>query len=265
MTVQEILNQIEQSAPFALQESYDNAGLSVGDPHQTVTHILLTVDITTAVVQEAIECGADLIVAHHPVIWSPLRVVSAESPVGMMLRHGIAAICAHTNVDAAASGLNAYVGMQMAREIALQMPFFPLLPKADGASVGHYANCVDPVAPAILLHTLQRIFACPDIRYHIPCDKSIRRIAWCTGSGGDLLADAKRVGADVLITGDCKHSVWMEAHNLDCALIDCGHFYTEKPVIRWFAECLEPLTDRLILTVSEIGSQPAYQTLTLGG
>ena len=96
MTIQDIYNILDSFAPFSLQESYDNSGLLVGDPQQAVRTVLLTLDITIPVVQEAVQKQADLILAHHPVIWTPLRSISPAHPVWHLVRHQIGAICSHT-------------------------------------------------------------------------------------------------------------------------------------------------------------------------
>ena len=109
-TVNEIYALLDQKAPFRTQLGFDNAGFLVGHGEQTVTNVLVALDITPEVIEEAIEMGAQLIVAHHPVIWDKLGRVTDESVTGRkiltLIEHGIAAICAHTNLDAAQGGVN---------------------------------------------------------------------------------------------------------------------------------------------------------------
>ena len=109
-TVNEIYALLDQKAPFRTQLGFDNAGFLVGHGEQTVTNVLVALDITPEVIEEAIERGGQLIVAHHPVIWDKLGRVTDESVTGRkiltLIEHGIAAICAHTNLDAAQGGVN---------------------------------------------------------------------------------------------------------------------------------------------------------------
>ena len=109
-TVNEIYALLDQKAPFRTQLGFDNAGFLVGHGEQTVTNVLVALDITPEVIEEAIERGVQLIVAHHPVIWDKLGRVTDESVTGRkiltLIEHGIAAICAHTNLDAAQGGVN---------------------------------------------------------------------------------------------------------------------------------------------------------------
>ena len=109
-TVNEIYALLDQKAPFRTQLGFDNAGFLVGHGEQTVTNVLVALDITPEVIEEAMETGAQLIVAHHPVIWDKLGRVTDESVTGRkiltLIEHGIAAICAHTQLDAAQGGVN---------------------------------------------------------------------------------------------------------------------------------------------------------------
>jgi dinuclear metal center YbgI/SA1388 family protein len=104
--VQDYLNAVEAIAPFSLAESWDNPGLLIGSGHQQVRRALVALDATLAVIQEAQEAGADLIVTHHPVIYEKLGRISAESPVYQAIQKGIAVISAHTNLDTAKGGVN---------------------------------------------------------------------------------------------------------------------------------------------------------------
>lgn len=109
-TVREVYQYLDGLAPFSLQMDFDNAGFLVGRGDRTVTKILVSLDITEEVAAEAAEVGAELIVSHHPVIFHPARSVTDGGPDGRILlsliEHGIAAICAHTNLDAVAGGVN---------------------------------------------------------------------------------------------------------------------------------------------------------------
>ena len=109
-TVGEIYRFIDEIAPFHTAMDFDNVGLLVGDEKQAVDRALVALDITPAVVEEASACGAQLIVSHHPVIFTPLRRLTAGSPPFLLAQKGISAICAHTNLDLAAGGVNTCLG-----------------------------------------------------------------------------------------------------------------------------------------------------------
>ena len=259
MTIQGIYDILDACAPFSLQESYDKSGLLVGDPERNVRRVLLTLDITAPVVAEAAECGADLILAHHPVIWDPLRSVSPAHPVWHLIRHNIGAICAHTCIDIAEGGLNDYIGDMMSNQIPMSREWGPLAALSGGRTLGRVAALQEEWAADELAEVLRDVFDCVSLRY---CEgrnaQNIRKIAWCSGSGGDLIADAIAAGADALITGDCKHSVWAEAQNRYFTLYDCGHFETEVPVVNLFAEILRDSAPEIETVISKAGTIPLF-------
>ena len=108
--VKDIYEFIDKIAPFCTQESFDNAGFLVGRSNRNVKKVLVALDITLEVAKEAARRGAELIVAHHPVIFQPVKSITEETLTGQilleLLEHGVAAICAHTNLDAAHGGVN---------------------------------------------------------------------------------------------------------------------------------------------------------------
>ena len=260
MTVQDIYQVLDNAAPFSTQESYDNSGLLVGSTEQPVTHILLTLDITRPVIEEAAAIGADLILAHHPVIWSPLKSLSPESPVWQLANHGIAAICSHTCMDIAPKGINALIGQKLHEAIGFSSDLEPLEILSGGRVLGQAATLREEYTADTLAQKLGDVFGKTSLRYYAN-QKPIRKIAWCSGSGGDLIETALSRGADALITGDCKHSVWALAQNLDFNLFDCGHFDTEVIVTECFLELLAPCADKVKITVSQAGTKPFFHTL----
>ncbi len=260
MTVQNIYDILNEFAPFSLQESYDNSGLLAGDPQAEVHRILLTLDITVPVVREAAEKHAGLILAHHPIIWNPLKAVTPEHPVWHLIRSEIGAICSHTCMDVAAGGLNNYIGGMIRRKIPFTGECGALAQLPGGRTLGCTADLADVWDADALAERLNEVFHCVSLRYCKGKNAGrIRRIAWCSGSGGDLIPDAIAAGADALITGDCKHSIWADAQNRGFTLFDCGHFETEVPVVRLFAEILEQKAPEIEVLISEEGTKPFYE------
>lgn len=262
MTIQDIYNILNDYAPFSLQESYDNSGLLVGDPQQEVKAVLLTLDITIPVVKEAAEKHADLILAHHPVIWNPLRSITPEHPVWHLVQHQIGAICSHTCFDIADGGLNDLLGERISQIFPLKEDRLPLAVLSGGRILGKAADLVSETDADTLASNLQAALNCNSLRYYrgTHADK-IRRIAWCTGSGGDLIRDSIKAGADALITGDCKHSIWADAQNLGFTLFDCGHFETEVIITERFRKILADAAPELTVLDSEIGTRPFFQVI----
>ena len=130
MKASEIYQAIDEMAPFSVHASYDNPGFLIGDQNAEVTKVLLALDITVPVVQEAAQLGAELIVSHHPVIFHPIRQLLAGSVCYELARSGISAICAHTNLDVAHEGVNDMlaltVGLSSPYEILFDSENLPL-------------------------------------------------------------------------------------------------------------------------------------------
>ena len=260
MTIKEIYDILNVVAPFDTQESYDNAGILVGNEMQNKKHVLLTLDITNPVIDEALEIGADMIISHHPIIWEPIKSISPENPVWQLIQHDIGAICAHTNFDIAPTGLNTYIGKKMAERIKFSGAFEPLEILSRNRTLGYTALLARPLQTTELAQALADVYTNNALRFY-DSGKIIKKIAWCSGSGGDLMETALERGADALITGDCKHSIWMQARNLSFTLFDCGHFETEVFAVERFAQILHDAAPNLKISISKRGTSPAFQTL----
>ena len=117
MTIKELTSKIEEFAPLALQEGYDNAGLIIGEPETTITGALITVDVTEEVIAEAIQKKCNLIIAHHPLIFSGIKKLNNKNPVERMvtssIKNNIAIYAAHTNLDNVAQGVNAAIAKKL--------------------------------------------------------------------------------------------------------------------------------------------------------
>ena len=215
---------IEATAPRQLAEEWDNVGLSVGSYHQQVSTVLTTLDVTEAVVDEAIANHAELIVSHHPLIFRGMKRICFEDYKGALIQklicNHISVYSAHTNLDAADEGLNTCVAERLGLEQI----------KALGGDeiIGKIGVLSDPVSPEIFLEKVKSIFEIPVLRTSGPMPKRVRRVAICTGSGAAYMDAAKSKRADVFITGDVKyHDAQRSAEN-GIWIIDAGHYGTEK-------------------------------------
>ncbi|MBQ4345637.1 MAG: Nif3-like dinuclear metal center hexameric protein [Oscillospiraceae bacterium] len=256
ITAGDIYSALDAAAPFSAQEAYDNSGLLVGDREKSVKKVLLALDITKDVVQEAADLGADLIISHHPVIWGGIKAIDSTHPVWHLIFNDIAAICSHTCMDVAPAGTNAAIGELLAKHLALG-DITPLEQLSGGRTLGCVADLTKPVTVQALADVCYAVFGCEDVRCFCPAE-SIGRIAWCGGSGGDLLGEAQAAGADILITGDVKHSVWCEAVNRSIGLMDCGHCTTELPVLERFRVILQDAFPHLEITESKAFAGAPY-------
>lgn len=224
-TVREIESFLYGWAPRELAESWDNVGLLVGDPEAAVERVLVALDITPQVVEEALERGCQLIVAHHPVMncaWHPVQTVRADDRQGRtltaLLRGGVAAICMHTNLDAAEGGVND----QLARALGLT-DTIPLNEQKIGR-IGTL-SCEKPLEQ--FLHDVVKSLGCRGLRYR-DGGRPVRRVAVGGGACGEYIPQALAQGCDTFVTSDLRYNDFLDTQGLN--LIDAGHFPTEDVV-----------------------------------
>ena len=228
-TVQQIYEEMQRIAPLALAESWDNPGLLV-DCGGEVSRVLVTLDITPEVVAEAAAKQCTVIVAHHPVIFDPLRRVTAEDAPAMLLQNGISAICMHTNLDAAPGGVNDVLADLL--RIENRRDF------ADNC--GRIGTLNVPTTAQQLAETCSRML-------HTHCkfveaDHPVEKLAEVSGAGGSYLQQAIDEGADCLVTGEAAHHIAILAKQKGVGLVVAGHWGTEHPVVFALADAL---TERL--------------------
>lgn len=343
LKVSDVVGIINKKFPFACAEEWDNVGLQVGDPAGEVTRIMVALDPLPEVLDQALESGCQLLITHHPLIFTPLRQVTSATVAGRLVLRaassGLALIAMHTNYDIAVDGLNDLLaqrlGVQETRPLKVteqdQLVKLVVFVPADhlesvrqalfehAAAIGNYRDCsfsapgegtflpeagAQPAIGAVgrlekvseqrlelLLHkadlprairtllavhpyeepafdcypllnqgatrgvgrigrlaepcrleeyarlVCQRL-GCKTVRTVGAADRVVRKVALCSGSGGSLLRDALRAGADLLVTGDLKYHEAREAEAAGMALLDAGHFGTEIIMVEALCEML---------------------------
>lgn len=259
--LREVLAALDARYAPALAESWDAVGLVCGDPDDPVQRVLFAVDPTSAVVDEVIETGVQLLVTHHPLLLTPVHGVPADDPKGRLvhrlIRAGAALFVAHTNADRAPErGVNDALAAVLGLVDAV-----PLQPAADPrAGLGRIGNLPSPRtlrefaahAAAVLPATVGGVRVSGDP------ERTVRRIAVCGGSGGSLADAAAAAGADVFLTSDLKHHPVSEAAEVPGpALVDVAHFATEWPWLPVAAQLLqEDLGDRVEVSASRLRTDP---------
>ena len=250
VNTKDIYNYIDSFAPFASQATWDNSGLLVGSFYNEVKQVLIALDITAFEIEKAREIGAQLIVSHHPVIFSAQKTFLDTSVAFEAARAGISLLCAHTNLDKAVGGVND----TLCEKIGLKYEKMP--PDiADGfLNIGTTDKEYTADEYAKLL--AEKLGAV--VRYSSCADK-ISKVAVCSGAGADFFACAKELGCDALVTGDASYHDFLDAEHSGIAIFAAGHFETEviiaeklqKLLAEKFTEIQFVLSDRLnpILTV----------------
>ena len=243
-TVREIYQYLDGLAPFSLQMDFDNAGFLVGRGDRTVDKVLVSLGITEEVVAEAAQLGCQLIVSHHPVIFFPAKSVTDATPDGRILlslvEHNIAAICAHTNLDAVSGGVNDALARKLGLTNIEQL-------KQDGVDasgrpygIGRVGNTagVPMYAPAFAAFVKEALGA-NGVRF-VDARRPVRRVAVGGGACADMLKDALALGCDTFVTADVKYNGFLDAKALGVNLIDAGHYPTEQVVVpvlaKWLAD-----------------------------
>lgn len=240
-TVTHIYDAIDRLAPFWLTMDFDNTGILVGDRNREVSCALLALDCTPAVVEQAKQLGAQLIVTHHPVIFHPLKRVNEDAVVYLLIRSDIAVISAHTNLDIAQGGVNdalaSAIGLRDCRGLEL-------LNEQTGAWLGRIGTLPEPLSPESFAAHIKACLNAASVKF-AAAPRAIRTVALCSGSGADCLDAAISAGADALLTSEVKQHEYLAAAAAGISIFDAGHFDTEDIVI-------EPLRDYLAKEIPDV-------------
>lgn len=225
MTTGVLYDFIDTFAPFNSAMSFDNPGLLVGERNTSVQTILFSLDILPEVVEEANTIGAQLIISHHPVIFNPLKQLKKSSAPYLLAQYGIDAICAHTNLDMAAGGVNTVLARRLGlANVRTLSEYAPGLPEA---LMGELAA---PIAPLPFARQVKQQLGCDGLRY-TDGKRAIKTVGLCSGGGAELLYNAVDKGCEGFVTGESKHNLLLDAEQSRLTLVDAGHFATEDIVI----------------------------------
>lgn len=221
---------LDEKFPFSTQLGFDNAGFLVGDKNKALHRAVVALDITDDVIDFAISIGADLIVSHHPVIFEPLKAITADSVVYRLAASGISAICAHTNLDMACGGVNDALCLAIGLEAVT-----PVLPEGEAYSA-RVGKLPKPLSPTDFAAQLKSKLS-TRVKF-VSANAPVKAVAVCSGSGGSMFDDVAKLGVDAFVTADIKHNIFLEAKHRGISLYDCGHFETENVVIEPLAKLL---------------------------
>ena len=236
MTVQDLYNLVDCFAPFATQAEGDNSGFLVGSASQEVTGILFALDVTEPVIDEAVSLGAQLIVTHHPLMFSPVHALTDGDYEGRLIRRltreNISLIAAHTNLDQAPGGVNDALAKACGLTGVTGEGFFrsgllpvPLTAREYAEELGRR------------LRTTVRVMG--------PEDRLIRKAGLCSGGGSDMWHEAAETGCDAFISGEIKHHWGLALADSGVVGFECGHFATEESGVRALAAALQKALDQV--------------------
>ena len=241
MKIKKVIDALEQFAPLPLQESYDNAGLQVGLTEAEISGALLCLDVTEAVVDEAVQKGCNLIVAHHPLIFRKLAHVSDGSYVERAV----------TNMDNALDGVN----FKMAEKMGLA-DLQPLQgPVVDGKWCGVVGTLPAPMPAEAFIRMLKERFGVASVRANELLRREVCRVALCGGAGSFMLADALRAGADAFVTGEMGYHEFFghEQHIQICVI---GHYESEQYTTEIFRDIISRECPEVKTSIAETQTNP---------
>ena len=285
MKLKEIKSFLEGMAPLAVQESWDNSGLQIGCSDKDIHKVMVCLDLTEAVLDEAEAIGADLVISHHPLIFKGLKSISGstyqERCVRKAILSDIAVYSAHTSLDNILGGVNhkiaSLLGLSSLRWLDSGESAEGCDEKCGGAAEkscgegaeekcggadavarasgsGLIGELKEPVAAAEFLHTVKTIFDVKALK-HSPLSSTttIRSVALCGGAGAFLLPQAVAKGADCFISGEFHYHDYFDPGTL---LIELGHYESEQFTQDLLKESLERAFPELEIVKTSVNTNP---------
>ncbi len=250
----EIVAAVEEFAPLVWQEEYDNAGLIVGEAEAEITAALVCVDVTEQVIDEAVRLGAGLVLAHHPVIFRPLKALTGRTNVEKIVmkavRQNVAIYAAHTNLDRARHGMSRVLAERLGLE-----NIEVLDPESEGTGFGAVGELPTEMRAVDFLRAVKQRLGIGCVRHSAPPREVVRRVALITGAGGDGLEKAIDAQADVFLTADLRFDRFHAATGR-ILLADIGHFESEFCAIDLICDVVSKKIPNFALHKSVCGTNP---------
>ena len=251
MKTKELMDYLEKEYPPTAAEEWDNVGLLVGDDSGDTTHVYLALDLTDAALEEAVACGADFILTHHPMIFRGIKKITNRSFTGRrilsLIRHEISYYAMHTNYD--------IYGMAEMSARVLELSDLQVLSvtqtEEEPQGFGKVGKLQSPQTLGEFTRHVKEGFELEDVRVYGDLNRKVEKIAVCTGSGKSMLQDVFAAGADVYVTGDIDHHTALDAMADGLAIIDAGHYGTEHLFAREMAGKLAQAFPELKLTCAK--------------
>ncbi len=262
MKCAELMRNLEIFAPLEMAESWDNSGLIIGDCEKDIKRILVALDATDDVIDEAIDLKADLIVTHHPMVFGSIKKVTSETHLGRkilkLIKNDIGHYAMHTNLDWTNGGTNdklsQIVGLKNVEALRHGNNEWP-----EGSGLGRIGRLEKPLSLEEFSKTIKNELGLKTIRVVGELDRKIEKVAVCTGSGIEFMDDAVKIGADVFITADLRYHESQKAIERNICLIDATHYASENviiPTIKKYIESVSNETDgKIEVIMSNVDGQ----------
>ncbi|NCC69051.1 MAG: Nif3-like dinuclear metal center hexameric protein [Clostridia bacterium] len=255
-TVKKIVTYFESIVLPEMKMDFDNVGLLVGINETEVKTALVALDVTDGVIDEAVACGAQMILSHHPIFFE-LKQVNDGSPAGRkvtkLLQNGISAFCQHTNLDSVSGGVNDALAATLSVSVKGR-----LVDQITGGGIeygmGRYGELANPISLEEFMIFVKSSLCAGGIRYY-DAGRLVKKVALCGGSGGEYVETAAKLGCDTLVTADVKYHQFLAAKELGINLLDAGHFCTENVVVPVIADMLKKAFPDVNVLISRTHTQ----------
>lgn len=238
MKLGKIIDVLELYAPSALAADWDSSGLQIGSREDNIERAVVCLDVTPAVLEDAVEYGADLIVSHHPFLFDPVKSIG-DDPYSELIRgivrQGIDVFSCHTPFDASRFGINAYSAFRL----EIKKDAFLENSSVEGFGFGVCGEMSRAMSFEELAERVRTVFAASAIKvssFH--SDELVQRVAFMGGSGSDYIEKARELGAQAYITSDIKNSGFIKAWQIGLPLIVMTHYDSEKCFIKIMKDLL---------------------------
>ena len=234
MKLREIAEIIEKEFPLSSAFDWDNCGILMGGGEWEITRVLITLDVNNAVLKEAVKAGADLILSHHPILFDGTKRITSETPEGRLviglLENKIAVYAAHTNCDVGKNGINARLSSLFG--LCNSEPL-------EDSGLGRIGDLKEPMNFAEFADFTKKTLKTPFVRVCGGKTAAVSRVAVAGGSCAEIIPEAVRKGADVIVTGDMKYHDMINYSEQGISIIDAGHYPTEIIALGIFEDILK--------------------------
>lgn len=250
MELNSVIGILSNELKLKPQEHWDNSGLQIGNPTDKITKIMLTLDLDMDSLKYAVKNNIDLIITHHPLLFSPIKKIDFSSYDGYMIKtlikNDIDLYSMHTSLDMADFGINYALAGR------LEIKNYDILHKVndDGSGYGGISK-IKSVNIREYAEFVKTSLKCNNLHLYGNINKTITKVAFCGGSGSEFISDAIMGNADIYITGDIKYHQAQYALKHNLCIIDAGHYETEIHVMSIIKSALEKEIDSEILVVNK--------------